>query len=135
MMFMLPLFQTNLTPIRLLLKISRATGERIYLEKSEMMYRNFFLTSSWAFSWDNKTAGVQLLLYRVTKKSAYGQAIQKYLRNWLPGNPTSKCQNNTSTTFLKLYLQVLFQSLSFLLALSKYQDKHVPYEFSDGLTL
>lgn len=89
MMFMLPLFQTNLTPIRLLLKISRATRERIYLEKSEMMYRNFFLTSSWALSWDDKTAGVQLLLYGVTKKPAYGQAIQKYLRNWLPGNPTS----------------------------------------------
>jgi len=43
-----------------------------------MMYRNFFLTSSWAFSWDDKTAGVQLLLYGLTKKSAYGQAIQKY---------------------------------------------------------
>ena len=89
-MFILPLFQTNLTPTRLLLNsISRATRERSYLEKAEMMYRNFFLTSSWAFSWDDKTAGVQLLLYGVTKKPAYGQAIQKYLRNWLPGNPSS----------------------------------------------
>lgn len=71
------------------LNLYRATRERSYLEKAEMMYRNFFLTSSWAFFWDDKTAGVQLLLYGVTKKPAYGQAIHKYLRNWLPGNPTS----------------------------------------------
>ena len=70
--------------------LSRATHERSYLEKAEMMYKNFFLTSSWAFSWDDKTAGVQLLLYGITKKTTYSQAFQKYLRNWLPGKTNAR---------------------------------------------
>ncbi|RMX51380.1 hypothetical protein pdam_00011347, partial [Pocillopora damicornis] len=63
----------------------RATRDRKYLTLAESLYKKYYLSSSWAFSWDDKTAAVQMLLYGLTKKPQYKLAIQKYLANWLPG--------------------------------------------------
>lgn len=71
----------------------RATRDKKYLVMAESLYRSFYLSSSWAFSWDDKTAGVHLILYGLTKKQAYGQAIQRYLSSWLPGNETYTLDN------------------------------------------
>ena len=67
----------------------RATRENKYLYMAESMYKRYLLSSSWAFSWDDKTAAVHVLLYGLTKKASYGQAFQRYLSNWLPGKTTT----------------------------------------------
>ena len=65
--------------------IHRATGNRAYLVKAENMYKAFSLGGTpWTFSWDDKRAGVQLLLAQITKKPIYVQAIQRFLNGWLP---------------------------------------------------
>ncbi|KAJ7374820.1 hypothetical protein OS493_005172 [Desmophyllum pertusum] len=43
------------------------------------------LLAAWAFSWDDKRAGVQLLLAQLTKKESYEADIKKSLDAWLPG--------------------------------------------------
>lgn len=45
----------------------------------------FSLAQAWAFSWDDKRAGVQLLLAQLTKKESYEADIKKSLDAWLPG--------------------------------------------------
>ena len=45
----------------------------------------FLFWQAWAFSWDDKKAGVQLLLAALTKKATYQSAIQSSLDSWLPG--------------------------------------------------
>ena len=45
----------------------------------------FHLAQAWAFSWDDKTAGVQLLLAELTKKKSYLEDIKSSLNKWLPG--------------------------------------------------
>lgn len=45
----------------------------------------FHLTQPWAFSWDDKTAGVQLLLAGLTKKKSYAENIKLSLDKWLRG--------------------------------------------------
>lgn len=45
----------------------------------------FSLAQAWAFSWDDKKAGVQLLLAQLTKKKSYETAIKSSLDSWLPG--------------------------------------------------
>ena len=42
-------------------------------------------SQAWAFSWDDKKAGVQLLLAKLTGKKSYEAAIQSSLDSWLPG--------------------------------------------------
>lgn len=39
----------------------------------------------WTFSWDDKKAGVQLLMAEITKKSSYKQAVDTFITSWLPG--------------------------------------------------
>ena len=46
---------------------------------------SFSPLQAWAFSWDDKKAGVQLLLAQLTKKESYKNAIKASLDNWLPG--------------------------------------------------
>ncbi|KAJ7374676.1 hypothetical protein OS493_005018 [Desmophyllum pertusum] len=40
----------------------------------------------WAFSWDDKKAGVQVLMAEVTKKASYKQAVDTFITSWLPGH-------------------------------------------------
>lgn len=45
----------------------------------------FHYSQAWAFSWDDKKAGAQLLLAQLTKKKSYETAVQSSLDSWLPG--------------------------------------------------
>ena len=68
-----------------LIRIYRATNNKAYLTKAENMYRVFSIGNKpWSFSWDDKRAGVQLMLAELTKKPIYVQAIQRFLNGWLP---------------------------------------------------
>ena len=64
----------------------KATNEKSYLTKAENYFSSFGLSRpGWAFSWDEKIGGLQLLLYQLTKKEAYKNAIIATLDQWLPG--------------------------------------------------
>lgn len=65
----------------------RATKNPKYLKKAEAYYAKFGMNDKpWAFSWDEKTAGVQVLLAEITGKTTYKKDVQTYLDSWLPGN-------------------------------------------------
>ena len=53
----------------MLLKLkSRATNDAKYLTKAEQYYSSFGMGGKpWTFSWDDKKAGVQLLLAEITQ--------------------------------------------------------------------
>ncbi|XP_078367250.1 endoglucanase A-like [Oculina patagonica] len=64
----------------------RATKDGSYLTKAEKYYNDFGMNGqAWALSWDDKKAGVQLLLAQLTKKKSYEAAIKSSLDSWLPG--------------------------------------------------
>jgi hypothetical protein len=65
----------------------KATNDTKYLQKAEGYFVQFTLSQpGWGFSWDEKTGGLQLLLYQLTKKETYKKAIRATLDLWLPGN-------------------------------------------------
>ena len=64
----------------------KATNEAVYLTKAEQYYQQFSMSGpAWAFSWDDKKAGVQLLLAEITGTDSYKQNIISSLAGWLPG--------------------------------------------------
>ena len=68
----------------------RATKDESYLQKAENYFTQYGTgNTAWAFSWDEKTAGVQMLLYDLAGKSVYRDAIQNSLNAWLPGGSVS----------------------------------------------
>ena len=95
----------------------RATRDRKYLTLAESLYKKYYLSSSWAFSWDDKTAAVQMLLYGLTKKPQYKLAIQKYLANWLPG------KTNFRSHIVSYNLQTLNNISLEVALLTKFEDK------------
>jgi len=60
----------------------RATGESLYLARA----REFTSTTAvaWAFDWDSKIVGAQLVL-SIAGDAAYTTPVQGYLRQWFPG--------------------------------------------------
>jgi hypothetical protein len=60
----------------------RATGESLYLARA----REFASTTevAWAYDWDSKIVGAQLVLY-IAGDTAYGTPVQNFLRSWFPG--------------------------------------------------
>ena len=60
----------------------RATGEQQYLDKAVQYYSS---GTPWAFSWDDKNAGAQLMMYIVTGDSQYSGHVQQFLDSWRPG--------------------------------------------------
>jgi len=65
----------------------RATKDKKYLTKAEQYYKQFGMNGKpWAFSWDDKKAGVQVLLAEITKKASYKQAVDTFITSWLPGH-------------------------------------------------
>ena len=48
-----------------------ATGDKEYLDTAEGLYNGGCCGSAWSFSWDAKAPGVQLLLYKQTRKPQY----------------------------------------------------------------
>ena len=65
----------------------RATNDLTYLEKAEQHFKDWDQLSkpAWGFSWDEKIAGVQMLMYKLTDKDNYREWIQSSLREWLSG--------------------------------------------------
>ncbi|XP_070574807.1 uncharacterized protein [Ptychodera flava] len=63
-----------------------ATDEVNYLNKAKQFYGEFGLGGTpWAYSWDDNTAAVQLLLHIATNgDAAYGQAVSSFLNGWFP---------------------------------------------------
>lgn len=64
----------------------RATWEVGYLTEAESFYDQFDVGKlPWAFSWDAKAAGAQILLYQLTGNDKYGKDVMSFLDSWLPG--------------------------------------------------
>jgi len=69
-----------------------ATGESHYLQDAEKVYGDCCSTTTGGFSsgdgfsWDNKKAGVNLLLLKLTQKSVYKEAMVMFLEGWVGGN-------------------------------------------------
>ncbi|CAG5128377.1 unnamed protein product [Candidula unifasciata] len=61
----------------------RATGNRYYLNKAQYWFR--LAPSCWAQSWADKTCGVSVLLYKLTKDRQYKSVIESTFSQWLPG--------------------------------------------------
>ncbi|XP_050412028.2 endoglucanase E-4 [Patella vulgata] len=69
----------------------KATGDKSYIAEAEKHHEP---GAAWGFSWDEKTAGVNMLLYEVTKKDIYKQDIIATMKSWMPGGDlpyTPKC--------------------------------------------
>ncbi|XP_077869188.1 endoglucanase E-4-like [Saccoglossus kowalevskii] len=64
----------------------KATGEEVYLNKSENEIPNMIGGRSWAFGWSQVDAGVHTLLYNLTGNSYYKKRVTRYVDEWLPGN-------------------------------------------------
>ena len=58
----------------------KATADPAYLSKAESFFDEFELADPpTEFSWDNKVAGVQILLFEATSASKYENAIDTFL--------------------------------------------------------
>ncbi|XP_022097093.1 uncharacterized protein LOC110982761 [Acanthaster planci] len=68
--------------------LARATGDSSYVTAATAHYDTFNIGSGtpWAFSWDDKKAGVMMLMYQLTGASRYQTAITDFLDSWQPGN-------------------------------------------------
>ena len=65
----------------------KATKNPDYLTRAEQYYRQFGMNGKpWAFSWDDKKAGAQLLLAEITGKESYKKDVKTFLDSWLPGS-------------------------------------------------
>lgn len=67
-----------------------ATGEQEYLDKAESLYAGGCCGSSWSYSWDAKAPGVQLLLYKHTRKSQYKTDSSNFVGGALGKGQTPK---------------------------------------------
>ncbi|XP_038057262.1 endoglucanase 4-like [Patiria miniata] len=68
--------------------LARATGNNTYLTAANKHYDAFHIGDGtpWAFSWDDKKAGVMMMMYQLTGATRYKTAITNYLNSWQPGN-------------------------------------------------
>ncbi|XP_005111870.1 endoglucanase 4 [Aplysia californica] len=62
--------------------LHEATNDPMYLNKAKTL---FDPDPAWGMSWDEKTIGNQLLLYKATGEAKYKQAIEGTYRSWFPG--------------------------------------------------
>lgn len=69
----------------------KATGDASYLSKAEQYHAQFNLWGGWAFSWDEKTTGAQILLAQSSTNSTYWDLVDSYFDMWLPGCTGSNC--------------------------------------------
>jgi len=60
----------------------QATNDSKYLAEAEKL---FDPEPAWGFSWDEKTIGNQVLLYKLTGKDVYKQAVEGTYTSWFPG--------------------------------------------------
>jgi hypothetical protein len=71
--------------------LAKATGEATYLQKAEAFYTQFSLGDRPSeFGWDNKFAGVQVLMYELTGDAKYSNDVNtfvNYILNQAPYTP------------------------------------------------
>ncbi|XP_005111869.2 endoglucanase 4 [Aplysia californica] len=60
----------------------QATNDSKYLDEAEKL---FDPAPAWGMSWDEKTIGNQVLLYKLTGKDKYKTAIEGSFKSWFPG--------------------------------------------------
>ncbi|XP_046375110.2 endoglucanase 4-like [Haliotis rufescens] len=60
----------------------KATGDKAYLDYAELHHIG---VAAWGFSWDEKVAGANMLLYEETKKDLYKKDIEDTFTMWFPG--------------------------------------------------
>ncbi|XP_071959064.1 uncharacterized protein [Antedon mediterranea] len=64
-----------------------ATSNVTYLTDAETIYDMHGLSSKpWAFDWDDKKAGVQVLLYKLTGDVKYKTDVETFITGWVNGN-------------------------------------------------
>jgi len=64
----------------------RATNDTEYLNDAKAHYQSFRLAGTpWAFSWDDSTPAVQLLMYLITGEDTYKNDVESFINTWLPG--------------------------------------------------
>lgn len=66
-----------------------ATGDKEYLAKAENMYGDC-CGGSWSYSWDSKAPGVQLLLYKQTRKQQYKNDASNFIGGCIGKGTTPK---------------------------------------------
>ncbi|XP_041455178.1 endoglucanase E-4-like isoform X1 [Lytechinus variegatus] len=64
--------------------IYRATGYSFYLNKAREFYSS---GTPWALSWDDKNAGVQMMMYQIDKSNTYlyKEDVKRFLDSWMRG--------------------------------------------------
>jgi len=72
--------------------LAKATGESKYLDKAKSFFSQFEDVQGVPseFSWDNKVAGAQILMYELTGESKYKTAVQAFLNYLWKGDHTPK---------------------------------------------
>nr|XP_054749385.1 uncharacterized protein LOC129254871 [Lytechinus pictus] len=67
----------------------RASGDQTYYNKAVNLYQQHGLDAKpWAFDWDDKKAGLQLMMYQLsdgTSQTQYENAVKTYLDGWMRG--------------------------------------------------
>ncbi len=60
--------------------MAKATGESSYLSTAESLFDEFGLCNTpTEFSWDNKVAGVQILLFELTRNEKYKACMDSFV--------------------------------------------------------
>lgn len=70
--------------------LAKATGDDSYLAKAEAYFEEFGLSDPQELSWDDKTAGVFLILYELTGDSKYKDKAEKFVDFFLGLEKTGK---------------------------------------------
>ncbi|XP_077986745.1 endoglucanase E-4-like [Glandiceps talaboti] len=66
----------------------RVEGTPDYLNICEVLFAdkyNKLKSRAYAFGWGDKKAGLQMLLYAITKDDIYKKKVNSFISNWLPG--------------------------------------------------
>ncbi|XP_002739546.1 endoglucanase F-like [Saccoglossus kowalevskii] len=64
----------------------RATNDNKYMDDAKRMYdESYFSRRSFAFGWDDKRPGVNMLMCILTGENQYRDYLVRYLQSWLPG--------------------------------------------------
>jgi endoglucanase len=59
--------------------LAKATGDNYYLAKAESLFDEHGLCDKNEFSWDNKAAGIKVLLLEQTGNAKYMGCVQKFI--------------------------------------------------------
>merc|ERR1711894_743795 len=62
--------------------LARATGDNSYVDRAREFVDE---GKAWAYSWDSKNVGAQLLMFQQTGDGRYSRAVETFLRDYMPG--------------------------------------------------